>query len=126
MKTDERSYVIAIVDDDQRVLESLGELLESAGYAVRLFGSAEAFLQADAPREIDALISDIRMPGIDGAELQQRVAVQRPQLPVILITARSDVDPAGLRQPNNRGVFRKPVDAAELIQALGAALKGTA
>jgi len=124
MKIEEHPYVIAIVDDDQRVLESLGELLESAGYAVRLFDSADAFLQADALKEIDALISDIRMPGVDGIELQQRVGSARPQLPVILITARSDVDLAGIPQPNNRGVFRKPVDAAELIKAIGAAVKG--
>jgi FixJ family two-component response regulator len=126
MNIEQHPYVIAIVDDDHRVLESLGELLESAGYAVRLFDSAEAFLQADAVKEIDALISDIRMPGVDGIELQQRVGVQRPQLPVILITARSDVDLAGIPQPNNRGVFRKPVDAAELIKAVGAAVQGMA
>lgn len=124
MNIEPRPYVIAIVDDDRRVLESLGELLESAGYAVRLFDSAEGFLQADAVKEIDALISDIRMPGVDGVELQQRVGIRRPQLPVILITARSDVEPAGIPQPNNRGVFRKPVDAAELIRAVGAAVQG--
>ena len=126
MKIEERQYVIAIVDDDRRVLESLGELLESAGYAVRLFDSAEGFLQADAVKEIDALISDIRMPGVDGIELQHRVAIECPQLPVILITARSDVDLAGNPQPNNRGIFRKPVDGAELIKAIGAAVKAMA
>lgn len=124
MKIEARPPVIAIADDDQRVLESLGELLESAGYSVRLFNSAEAFLRADAVNEIDALISDIRMPGVDGVELQQRVAVMRPQLPVILITARSDVDLTGIPQPNNRGLFRKPVDGAELIKAIEAALTG--
>jgi len=126
MNSEERSYVIAIVDDDRRVLESLGELLESANYAVSLFDSAEAFLQADALRQIDALISDIRMPGLNGVELQQRVGIERPELPVILITARSDIDLAGIPQPNNRGVFRKPVDAAELIEAVRAALQDTA
>src|SRR5215469_8434027 len=123
MNREERRYVITIADDDQRVLESLGELLESAGYSVRLFNSAETFLRADAVNEIDALISDIRMPGMDGVELQQRVAVMRPLLPVILITARSDVDLAGIPQPNNRGLFRKPVDGAALIKAIEAALK---
>ena len=124
MKIEARPYVIAIADDDERVLESLGELLESAGYSVRLFNSAEAFLRAGAVNEIDALISDIRMPGVDGVELQQRVAVVRPQLPVILITARSDVSLDGIPQPNNRGLFRKPVDGAQLIKAIEAALKG--
>jgi FixJ family two-component response regulator len=123
MKIEEHPCVIAIADDDQRVLESLGELLESAGYSVRLFNSAEAFLRAAVVNEIDALISDIRMPGVDGIELQQRVAVMRPELPVILITARSDVDLGGIPRPNNRGIFRKPVDAAQLIKAIEAALK---
>jgi FixJ family two-component response regulator len=124
MNIEERLYVIAIVDDDQRVLESLGDLLESAGYSVRLFDSAEAFLRADAVSGIDALVSDIRMPGVDGIELQLRVGNARPHLPVILITARTDVDLAVIQQPNNRGVFRKPVDASELIKAIETALKG--
>ena len=62
------------------------------------------------------------MPGVDGVELQQRVAIQRPQLPVILITARTEIDLAGALQTNNHGVFRKPVDADELLRALAAAL----
>lgn len=126
MKSEERPYLIAITDDDQRVLESLGELLESAGYSVRLFNSAEAFLQANAMNEIDALISDVRMAGVDGIELQQRVGIERPQLPVILITAHTDVVLAGSSQPNNRGVFCKPVDATKLLEAIAAALKGIA
>ena len=124
MKIETRPCVIAIADDDQRVLESLGELLESAGYSVRLFNSAEEFLRAGVVNEIDALISDIRMPGVDGVELQRRLAAMRPQLPVILITARSEIELAGIPQPNNRGLFRKPVDGAELIEAIEAALKG--
>jgi FixJ family two-component response regulator len=124
MNIEDHRCVVAIVDDDQRVLESLGELLESAGYSVRLFDSAEAFLRADAVNAIDALISDIRMPGVDGIELQRRLGIIRSELPVILITARTDVDPAAMPQPNNRGVFRKPVDATELIKAIEVALKG--
>ena len=121
----DRRYVIAIVDDDQRVLESLGELLESAEYSVRLFESAESFLESDALNACDALISDIRMPGVDGIELQRRMGSGRPQLPVILMTARSDVDFAGIRQPNNRAIFRKPVDATELLAAIAGALAKT-
>ena len=57
MEIEERPHVIAVVDDDHRVLESLGELLESAGYSVRLFDSAEAFLQADAIDTVDAVVA---------------------------------------------------------------------
>ena len=123
MKIEQRPCTIAVVDDDQRVLESLGNLLESAGYSVRLFDSGEAFLQGDAVNEIDVLISDVRMRVLDGIELQQRVGIKRPRLPVILITAHSDVDVAGTAHANNRGVFRKPVGAAELITAIESALK---
>jgi FixJ family two-component response regulator len=123
MNMGERRYVIAIADDDNRVLRSLGELLEAEGYAVRLFDSAKAFLRADAMSEVDALISDIRMPGVDGIELQQLVGVMRPRLPVILITACDDIDLTVIPPSNNRGVFRKPVDPIELLQALDGALK---
>lgn len=123
MEIEEHPHVIAVVDDDHRVLESLGELLESAGYSVRLFESAEAFLQADANDTVDAVVSDIRMPGVNGIELQDRLAARRPHLPVILITARGDVALDRSRKPNNRGVFAKPVDAAELIKAIRDALK---
>jgi len=123
MKIKKPPYVIAIVDDDQMVLESLGNLLESAGYSVRLFACAEAFLRGDTLNEIDALISDIRMPGIDGIELQLQVGVTRPDLPVILVTARNDHDPTRTRQPNNRAVFCKPIDAAELVKTVATVVK---
>jgi FixJ family two-component response regulator len=123
MNGEGRPCIIAIVDDDHRVLESLGNLLESAGYSVSLFDSGDAFLQAEAGNEIDVLISDIRMRGVDGIEVQRRMGIKRPHLPVILITAHSDMDVAGIAEPNNRGVFRKPVDGAELIGAIESALR---
>lgn len=125
-KIGELAYVIAVVDDDQRFRRSLGNLLESAGHCVRLFDSADEFLQAKALTQVDALISDIRMPGVDGIELQRRVGIMRPKLPVFLITACSDTDPVANQQANNRGLFRKPVDGAELLKAIGAVLKGMA
>ena len=59
--------VVAVVDDDNRVLRSLGNLLASAGYAVRLYSSAESFATRDgALAELDCLVSDIGIPGVDG------------------------------------------------------------
>jgi len=75
--------VVAVVDDDSRVLESLEDMLESAGYRVRLFASAKQFLDT-AMAEVDCVISDIGMPGADGFELQQIIRNSRPTLPVIL------------------------------------------
>src|SRR5690242_1394125 len=124
MNMEARAYVVGIVDDDQRVLESVGNLVESAGHSVRLFDSGEAFLQDDAMNGIDVLICDIRMPGMDGVELLRRVGIERPQLPVILITACSDVDLTRVRMSHNGGIFRKPIDAAALIEAIASVLEG--
>jgi len=122
MNTEERACVIGIVDDDRRVVESVWNLLESAGYDVRLFDSGEGFLQAGAINDIDLLICDIRMPGMDGTELLRRLARERPRLPVILITACSDLDLTRIQGSNNRGVFRKPIDGTALIEAISAAI----
>ena len=61
---------IAVIDDDERVLESLENLLESAGHTVCLFTSAQAFLNDKAFAKVDCVISDIGMPAIDGFELE--------------------------------------------------------
>ena len=79
--------VVAVVDDDYRVLESLDDLLVSAGYEVRLFASAKQFLDT-AIAEVDCVVSDIGMPDAHGFALQQIIGNSRPTLPVILITGR--------------------------------------
>jgi FixJ family two-component response regulator len=111
--------VVAVVDDDHRLLESLEDLLESAGYGVRLFASAEQFLDT-AVTEVDCVISDIGMPGADGFELQQMIRNLRPALPVILITGRHEF--AAAKHEAERGgrrLFEKPFDRQELLAAIG-------
>lgn len=114
--------IIAIVDDDQRLLESLQDLLESAGHNVRAFASARALLESPALTEINCLISDIGMPGMDGFELQREMQKRRPDLPVILITGRHEI--AELPQAKHNRFFRKPFDGQVLLAAIGEALKG--
>ena len=114
--------VIAIVDDDQRLLESLEDLLELAGHAVRVFSSAQMLLNSNALPEIDCLISDIGMPGIDGFELRRLMGERRPDLPVILITGRHEI--AELLQAKHNLFFRKPFDGQALLAAIGNALTG--
>ncbi len=114
--------VIAIVDDDQRLLESLEDLLESAGHAVRAFSSAQTLLNSNALPEIDCLITDIGMPGMDGVELQRLMSEKRPDLPVILITGRHEI--ADLLQAKHNWLFRKPFDGQALLAAIGCALTG--
>jgi FixJ family two-component response regulator len=86
------NVVVATVDDDRRVRESVQNVLESAGYEAVTFESAEAFLLSGALSHVSCVIADVRLPGIDGTELQQRIRRERCELPVILITAHDDDD----------------------------------
>ncbi|NTF69487.1 response regulator [Rhizobium rhizogenes] len=113
--------IIAVVDDDPRLLESLEELLESAGYAARCFHSAQNLL-ASGLSELDVLITDIGMPGTDGFELRDLVNKARPELPVFLITGRHEIADQG-RAQGISGFFRKPFDAPALLVAIAEALQ---
>ena len=115
---------IAVVDDDERVLESLEDLLESAGHSVLVFVSGQALLEDDGFPTIDCLIADIDMPVIDGFELQRRAQAKRPGLPVILITGRHEI--AGQQRATargNYGFFYKPFDTQALLAAVGRAIR---
>ena len=114
--------LVAIVDDDQRLLESLEDLLESAGHNVQAFSSAQKLLSSKALSEIDCLITDIGMPGMDGFELQRVMSEKRPDVPVILITGRHEF--ADLPKAKQRWFFRKPFDGQALLAAIGDALNG--
>lgn len=112
--------VVAVVDDDPRLLESLEELLESAGYAARTFSSAGSLL-ASGLSDLDVLITDIGMPGIDGFELRDLVNKARPELPMFLITGRHEIADQG-RAQGISGFFRKPFDAPALLTAIAETL----
>ncbi|MGB3390172.1 MAG: response regulator [Pseudaminobacter sp.] len=116
----ERKSIVAVVDDDPRLLESLEELLESAGYVARSFPSARTLL-ASGLLDLDALISDIGMPGMDGFELRDLVKKERPELPVFLITGRYEIADQ-TRAQGISGFFRKPFDGQTLLAAIGEAL----
>lgn len=113
--------VVAIVDDDPRLLESLENLLESAGYVAHSFSSAGSLLIRGLAG-VDVLITDIGMPGVDGFELRDLVKKARPQLPVFLITGRHEIADQG-RAQGISGFFRKPFDAPALLAAVGDALR---
>src|SRR5262249_1965776 len=108
--------VVAIVDDDPRLLESLEDLLESAGYVARSFSSARSLL-VNGLSDLDVLITDIGMPGMDGFELRDLVKKARPELPVFLITGRHEIADQG-RAQGISGFFRKPFDAQTLLAAI--------
>lgn len=110
---------IAVVDDDYRVLESLDDLLQSAGYRTLLSPSAEQFLAAPACGSVDVLISDIGLPGMSGLELLRTMQLGSMCPPAILITGRGE---AYLEQDaRNLGALRllmKPFDTCELLAML--------
>ena len=117
---------IAVVDDDQRILESLKSLLESADYAVRLFASAAALLESGYLPEMACLISDIDMPVTDGFELLRVVQATRPELPIILITGHPEF--LNRLQPMGQGhyrVFKKPFNGQELLTAVSDAVRNS-
>ena len=111
--------IVAVVDDDRRILESLENLLESAGHVVRLFASATALLESGSLAEIDCLVSDIDLPKIDGYELSRLMRAARPELPVILITGHSElVDRSPPIGSSHYRLFKKPFDGQELLTAV--------
>jgi FixJ family two-component response regulator len=120
--TDNRhGSVIAVVDDDRRILESLEILLDSADYDVRLFSSAAALLESGVLPEIDCLISDVAMPVTNGFELARAVQAARPGLPILFVTGRHDL----LNQSLLEGyrVFKKPFNGQDLLTAVAETLR---
>src|SRR5262245_24108134 len=83
---------ISVVDDDASVRESLLYLIRSFGFAVEAFASAEEFLNSGHLPNTRCMILDVRMPGMNGLELQRRVAASHREVPVIFITAHGDED----------------------------------
>ena len=119
-----KKHTIAVVDDDARLLESLEDLLESAGYEVRTFGSAGALLDSGSLFDIDCLITDIGMPVTDGFELEQLARQARPALPVILVTGRHEIADQKRAIAQGNRFFRKPFDGQVLLAAVNQAILG--
>jgi FixJ family two-component response regulator len=117
-------FIAAVVDDDHRILDSLENLLESAGHTVRLFASAAALLESGCLADIDCLISDIDLPKINGFELVRLAYAARPELPVILITGHPEIanrpPPSG---SHHYRLFRKPFNGQELLTAVSDAVR---
>jgi len=112
--------LIAVVDDDTSVRESLSTLLRSVGLAVRLFASAEELIASNDLGEIDCLILDVRMPGMSGLELQRRLAVSHPRLPVILMTAHGSDDEVRARSLSDGALdyLSKPLSEETVLSAI--------
>ena len=115
---------VVVVDDDPRVRQSLDSLLSSAGIEVRVFSSGAQVLESDALADAGCLITDVRMPGMDGWELFRSTAATHPLLPIIFVTAHQDEE--ALRRALDGGAFAflyKPFDGEELLGTVEAAFK---
>jgi FixJ family two-component response regulator len=86
----EKPSVVAIVDDDELVRDSLKGLMKEAGFTARVFESAESFLNSGERERTGCLIADIRMPGMSGLELQSKLSREHCRIPIIFITAQGD------------------------------------
>src|SRR5690349_22496149 len=86
--------LVSVVDDDVSVRRSLERLIRSVRMQVRVFGSAEEFLESDNPCSADCLILDIRLPGMSGVELHRQLLASNCRVPVIFITAHGSDDHA--------------------------------
>ena len=117
--------VVSVVDDDESVRESLAGLIRSVGLAVKVFESAEEFLGSDLVAGTDCLILDVRMPGMDGLELQRRLKERQPDLPVIFITAHGSEEEVRQRAlaAGALDYLLKPLSEEEVLSAVDKALK---
>jgi two-component system response regulator FixJ len=110
---------VALIDDDEAVLRSLRLLLEGRGVSVRCYASAESFLQDIDKTAISCVVSDVRMPGLSGVELQQELKKRNFALPVILITGHGDI--AMAVKTIKEGAFdfiEKPFDDERLVASI--------
>ena len=115
--------LIVIVDDDESVQSALQDLIEADGLTAKCFGSGEEFLESGLQRRAACLITDIRMPGMSGLELQARLKADGYKTPIIFITAHGD---ARVRiQAMREGAVEflmKPFDDQVLMRRVHAAL----
>lgn len=111
--------MVSVVEDDDSLRSALVGLLDSLGYGVRAFASAEAFLADAAGRAADCIVTDIHMPGWSGIELKQHLDDIGERTPVIMLTGRTD--PAILARARASGavcVLQKPFQEADLVRCI--------
>jgi FixJ family two-component response regulator len=123
MLVDRTSKLIAIIDDDEAMRDSLRDLMEAAGLVARCFGSAEEFLESDLHTRAACLIVDIHMPNMSGLQLLARLKEEECDIPIICITAHGDAR-MRIRAMREGAVefLSKPFDHHLLLKGVRAAL----
>jgi FixJ family two-component response regulator len=119
--------LVAVVDDDRALLESISDLLASAGYATLGFPSAQALLDSGRRTAIDCLVTDVRMPGISGWQLVALLREQQPQLPIIVLTAHEPsewgISAHSALVASVQQILFKPFDAQSLLGSVHRAVR---
>ena len=116
--------LVSIVDDDESVRESLPDLLEELGFNVQAFASAEEFLASSVVNDTRCLLLDVAMPGMSGPALQQELARQRRDIPIVFITASGDASiRPQLLAAGAVDCLIKPFAESALLEAVTTALR---
>ena len=115
--------LVAVVDDDESVRESLPDLLGELGFGAGVFASAEEFLASGSVRQTQCLVLDIAMPGMTGLDLQRELQARGHGIPIVFITAQKDEIVRKRAQEGGAvGFLLKPFSDTALLSALNAAL----
>ena len=118
--------LVSIVDDDASVRRSTRRLLLSSGLRAEAFASAEDFLQSGRVAETACLLLDVRMPGMDGLELQRRLSETDRMIPIIFLSARaSEEEERRALRAGAAEFLRKPVSKEALLNAIRAVLENS-
>lgn len=114
---------IGIVDDEPSVCKALSRLITSAGFNAITYGSAQAFLDENPTSEPDLLVLDVRMPGMNGLDLQNHLAAAGRTIPIVFISAhKNDLAKATAMASGAVAFFQKPLDEKDLLGAIHKAL----
>lgn len=119
-----RNQTVCIIDDDSQVLSSLSILLQVAGFAVKVFESAEAFLTSlSSDLEFGCLVLDVRLPGMNGIELLEELESREIAVPVFLVSGHANDEMIKRGIANGaKSLFEKPFDGRKLVQAVSEAV----
>lgn len=119
-----RTSIVCVVDDEPPIRRALERLIRSAELGVETFASAEEFLDADPPEGPSCLVLDVKMTGLTGLELQERISGTNRTMPIIFLSGRSDI-PTSVKAMKAGAMefLEKPVDDGDLLDAIHRALK---
>ena len=119
--------MVAIVDDDEAVRDTTRDLLRSAGFSAETFPTAESFLESPLLPSIACLVTDLRMPGMSGLQLHERLVASNRPIPTVVITAYAD-EIGRARALESRVVcyLGKPFSADDLLACIRRAIGGAA